>query len=138
MDSSAGKVELSGNVGLVDQKMSFTGKATLMPGGGGAAAGQIISSVLSAATNNTVSGITVPFSIGGTLSNPTFLPGKGIPGVAGNSPGDSKSVKTDAITTGIQSCEEETLDRLTAADIAGAALWIAGICDQRESPWIWN
>jgi len=100
MDSSAGKVELGGNVGLVDQKMSFEGKATVMVGG--AAAGQIISSVLSAATNSAVSGITVPFSIGGTLSNPTFLPGKGIPGVVGNSPGGSKSVKSDAITTGIQ------------------------------------
>ena len=101
MDSSAGKVELGGGVGLADQKMSFEGKATVTAGG--AAAGQIISSVLSAATNSAVSGITVPFSIGGTLSNPTFLPGKGIPGVAGNSPGNSKSVKTDAITTGIQS-----------------------------------
>jgi AsmA protein len=101
MDSSAGKVELGGSVGLSDQAMHFEGKATVTIGG--AVPGQIISSVLGAATNNAVSGITVPFTIGGTLSNPTFLPGKGIPGVGSNAAGDSKGAKADAITTGIQS-----------------------------------
>jgi uncharacterized protein involved in outer membrane biogenesis len=101
MDSSAGKVDLSGNVGLSDQKMSFEGKATLSIGGS-AVPGQIISGILGAATNNAVSGLTVPFTIGGTLSNPTFLPGKGIPGVGKNSSADSKGAKTDVISQGIQ------------------------------------
>jgi len=100
MDSSAGKVDLGGNVGLSDQKMSFEGKATLALGG--AVPGQIISGLLGAATNNAVSGITVPFTIGGTLSNPTFLPGKGIPGVGKSTSTDSKGTKTDVISQGIQ------------------------------------
>jgi hypothetical protein len=102
MDSSSGMVEVSGNVGLMDQKMSFEGKATL--GGAVAVPAEIISSLLSAASNKNVSGgVTVPFTIGGTLSNPTFLPGIGIPGIGKTSSTDSKSANKDAITNGIQS-----------------------------------
>jgi len=99
MDSSAGAVELSGGVALADQTMSFDGKATL--GGAAAVPAEIISSLLSAASNKNVSGgITVPFSIGGTLSDPKFMPGKGIPGIA-KSAGDSKT--KDPVQAGIQS-----------------------------------
>jgi AsmA protein len=101
MDSSSGAVEVSGAVGLMDQKMSFEGKATL--GGAAAVPAEIISSLLSAASNKNVSGgITVPFSIGGTLSNPTFLPGKGIPGIGKTSTANSKNGNKDAIANGIQ------------------------------------
>jgi hypothetical protein len=102
MDSSSGVVEVSGGVGLTDQKMSFEGKATL--GGAVAVPAEIISSLLSAASNKNISGgVTVPFTIGGTLSNPTFLPGVGIPGIGKTSSTDSKSTNKDAITNGIQS-----------------------------------
>jgi uncharacterized protein involved in outer membrane biogenesis len=102
MDSSSGAVELSGGVGLTDQAMSFEGKATL--GGAMAVPGEIISSFLSAASNKNVSGgITVPFSIGGTLSDPKFLPGKGIPGIGKSATTESKSGSKDAVAKGIQS-----------------------------------
>jgi uncharacterized protein involved in outer membrane biogenesis len=99
MDSSPGVVELSGGVNLSDQSMSFDGKATL--GGAAAVPAEIISSLLSAASTKNISGgITVPFAIGGTLSDPKFTPGKGIPGIA-NTSGDSKS--KDPVQAGIQS-----------------------------------
>jgi uncharacterized protein involved in outer membrane biogenesis len=99
MDSSSGVVELSGGVNLADQAMSFEGKATL--GGAAAVPAEIISSLLSAASSKNISGgITVPFAIGGTLSDPKFTPGKGIPGIA-NTSGDSKS--KDPVQAGIQS-----------------------------------
>jgi AsmA protein len=96
MDSSSGVVELSGGVGLADQSINIDGKATL--GGAAAVPAEIISSLLSAASNKNVSGgITVPFAIGGTLSDPKFMPGKGIPGIA-KTP-DAK----DPVSAGIQS-----------------------------------
>jgi uncharacterized protein involved in outer membrane biogenesis len=99
MDSSSGVVELSGGVNLADQSMSFDGKATL--GGAAAVPAEIISSLLSAASTKNISGgITVPFAIGGTLSDPKFTPGKGIPGIA-NTSSDSKS--KDPVQAGIQS-----------------------------------
>jgi uncharacterized protein involved in outer membrane biogenesis len=99
MDSSSGVVELSGGVNLTDQSMSFDGKATL--GGAAAVPAEVISSLLSAATTKNISGgITVPFAIGGTLSDPKFTPGKGIPGIA-NTSGDSKT--KDPVQAGIQS-----------------------------------
>jgi uncharacterized protein involved in outer membrane biogenesis len=102
MDSSAGLVELSGGVGLADEALSFEGKATL--GGAAAVPAEIISSLLSAASSKNVSGgITVPFSIGGTLSDPKFLPGKGIPGIAKVPAGDSKNGNKDPLASGIES-----------------------------------
>lgn len=99
MDSSSGVVELSGGVNLIDQSMSFEGKATL--GGAAAVPAEIISSLLSAASTKNISGgITVPFAIGGTLSDPKFTPGKGIPGIA-NTSSDSKT--KDPVQAGIQS-----------------------------------
>jgi AsmA protein len=99
MDSSSGAVTLSGGVNLADQSMSFEGKATL--GGAAAVPAEIISSLLSAASTKNISGgITVPFGIGGTLSDPKFTPGKGIPGIA-NTSGDSKA--KDPVQAGIQS-----------------------------------
>jgi AsmA protein len=101
MDSSAGLVELSGGVGLTDESLSFEGKATL--GGAAAVPAEIISSLLSAASSKNVSGgITVPFAIGGTLSDPKFLPGKGIPGIAKTATGDSKGGNKDPLANGIQ------------------------------------
>jgi uncharacterized protein involved in outer membrane biogenesis len=100
MDSSSGMVELSGGVALADQSMSFDGKATL--GGAAAVPAEIISSLLSAASNKNVSGgITIPFAISGTLSDPKFMPGKGIPGIAKT--GDSKNPAKDPVSAGIQS-----------------------------------
>lgn len=100
MDSSSGVVELSGGVALADQSINIEGKATL--GGAAAVPAEIISSLLSAASNKNVSGgITVPFAIGGTLSDPKFMPGKGIPGIAKT--GDSKGAAKDPVSTGIQS-----------------------------------
>jgi uncharacterized protein involved in outer membrane biogenesis len=102
MDSSSGEVELGGGVNLSDQAMSFDGKATL--GGAAALPAEIISSLLSAAsTKNISAGITVPFSIGGTLSDPKFMPGKGIPGISKTPDGNGKSANKDPISTGIQS-----------------------------------
>jgi uncharacterized protein involved in outer membrane biogenesis len=101
MDSSSGVVELSGGVALADQSIKIDGKATI--GGAAAIPAEIISGLLSAASTKNVSGeITVPFAIGGTLSNPTFLPGKGIPGIA-NTSGNSKGAAKDPVSVGIQS-----------------------------------
>ena len=101
IDSSSGVVELSGGVNLANQSMNFDGKATL--GGAAALPAEIISGLLSAASTKNISGgITVPFAIGGTLSDPTFTPGKGIPGIA-NTSGDSKNKSKDAVQAGIQS-----------------------------------
>lgn len=100
MDSSSGVVELSGGVALADQSIDINGKATL--GGVAAVPAEIISSLLSVASNKNVSGgITVPFAIGGTLSDPKFTPGKGIPGIAKT--GDSKGAAKDPVSAGIQS-----------------------------------
>lgn len=102
MDSSAGLVELSGGVALADQALSFEGKATL--GGAAAVPAEIISSLLSAASSRNVSGgITVPFAIGGTLSDPKFLPGKGIPGIAKTPAGVSNGGNKDPVQAGIES-----------------------------------
>jgi uncharacterized protein involved in outer membrane biogenesis len=99
IDSSSGVVTLNGGVNLSDQAMSFEGKAIL--GGAAAVPAEIISSLLSAASSKNISGgITVPFTIGGTLSDPKFTPGKGIPGIA-NTSGDSKS--KDPVQAGLQS-----------------------------------
>ncbi len=101
MDSSSGTVVLGGGFSLLDQTMSFDGKATLAPSGAGAVPIEVISGLLGGVTNKQVTSISVPFSIRGTLSDPHFLPGKGIPsfGTSGESgkPTDKTKAATDAL-----------------------------------------
>jgi hypothetical protein len=100
MDSSSGTVILSGGFSLLDQSMSFDGKATLAPSGAGAIPVELITGLLGGGANGQVTSITVPFSLRGTLSDPHFLPGKGIPsfGTASSSgkPGDKTNAAQDA------------------------------------------
>jgi AsmA protein len=101
MDSSSGEVELSGGFNLMDQSMNYDGKATITPSGGGAAIpAELITGLLSAATNRNISSITVPFSIGGTLSDPKFRPGKGIPNFS-SSPKDRNAQADNPIAAGL-------------------------------------
>jgi hypothetical protein len=75
MDSSAGTAVLGGGFSIIDESMNFDGKANLTASGTGAIPMELISGLLGAATNKTITGITVPFSLGGTLSDPKFRPG---------------------------------------------------------------
>ncbi len=74
---------------------------------------EIISSLLGAAGGKAIDGlggpgIAVPFSIGGTLSDPKFLPGKGLPGIAKVPGGDSKNGNKDPqLASGIRKFVEE-------------------------------
>jgi hypothetical protein len=56
---------------------------------------------LGGVTNKQVTSISVPFSIRGTLSDPRFLPGKGIPSfgtsAANGKPADKTKAATDAL-----------------------------------------
>jgi uncharacterized protein involved in outer membrane biogenesis len=96
MDSSAGTVVLGGGFSIIDESMNFDGKATITPSGPGAVPVELLTGLLGAATNKTITGITVPFSLVGTLSDPKFRPGKGIPSFGtssqnGNSQGNPAS-----------------------------------------------
>jgi uncharacterized protein involved in outer membrane biogenesis len=95
MDSSSGTLELAGSFSLIDQSMSFNGKATLAPSGGAIG---VISGLLTAASDKKVNGITVPFSLSGTISNPRFAPGVPVPG----STSPSAAPKADAVQNGVQ------------------------------------
>lgn len=99
MDSSSGTVTLAGSFSIIDQSMSFDGKANLTPSGAAGAAVGVIAGFLGAASGKPINGITVPFSLRGTLSDPRFLPGKGAPS-AGGSPA-SGTQKGDAIQSGL-------------------------------------
>jgi uncharacterized protein involved in outer membrane biogenesis len=81
MDASAGTVELAGGFSILDESMSFDGNATITPSGTGAVPAELLSTLLGAATNKTITRITVPFSLVGTLSDPKFRPGMGIPSI---------------------------------------------------------
>jgi AsmA protein len=100
MDSSSGAVEVAGGFSLVDQSMSYDGKATITPSGPSAVPAELITGLLSAATNRNITSITVPFSIGGTLSDPKFRPGKGIPNFS-SSPKDKNAQADNPIATGL-------------------------------------
>jgi uncharacterized protein involved in outer membrane biogenesis len=94
MDASAGTVTLAGGFSILDESMNFDGKATITPSGAGAVPGEMISGLMSVATNKPVTSITVPFSLTGTLDDPKFLPGKGLPNFGtstsnGNTPSNS-------------------------------------------------
>lgn len=101
MDSSAGMVELAGGFSLIDQSMSFDGKATITPSGAVGVAADLVTGLLGVATNKQITSITVPFSIGGTLSNPRFAPGKGIPSFGGSPSGNAPPSKSDALSKGL-------------------------------------
>ncbi len=100
MDSSSGTVELSGGFSLIDQSMNYQGKASITPSGSGAVPAELITGLLSAATNKNITSITVPFSIEGTLSNPRFLPGKGIPNFS-SSPKDKNAQADNPLAKGL-------------------------------------
>jgi hypothetical protein len=89
MDSSAGTAVLGGGFSIIDESMNFDGKANLTASGTGAIPMELISGLLGAATNKTITGITVPFSLGGTLSDPKFRPG--VPSVGTSSKDGSNS-----------------------------------------------
>jgi uncharacterized protein involved in outer membrane biogenesis len=103
MDASAGAVELAGGFSIMDETMNFDGKATITPTGAGALPTEMLSGLLSMATNRTVTSITVPFSLAGTLSDPKFRPGKGLPnfGTSTNN-GSTQSNPADAVMGGLQ------------------------------------
>jgi AsmA protein len=103
MDASAGAVELAGGFSILDETMNFEGKATITPTGVGALPTEMISGLLSVATNKTVTSITVPFSLSGTLNDPKFRPGKGLPNFGtSTSKGNTQSNPTNAVKGGLQ------------------------------------
>jgi uncharacterized protein involved in outer membrane biogenesis len=103
MDASADSVELAGGFGIMDETMSFEGKATITPTGVGALPTEMISGLMSVATNKTVTSITVPFSLGGTLNDPKFRPGKGLPNFGtSTSKGNTQGNPTNAVKSGLQ------------------------------------
>ncbi len=101
MDSPSGTIVLSGGFSLLDQSINFDGRATLAPSGAGGMPAELLTGLLGAATNRQVTSINVPFSLRGTLSEPRFLPGKGIPsfGTATSSgkQGDKSNAAQDAL-----------------------------------------
>ncbi len=102
MDSPSGTIEMSGGFSILDESMSFDGKATIVPSGPGAVPAEMLTGLLSIATNKTVTSITVPFSLAGTLSDPKFRPGKGLPNFGsasqnGNSQGNSGNPLQDSL-----------------------------------------
>ncbi len=103
MDASAWTVELAGGFSIIDETMNFDGKATITPSGAGAVPSEMITGLLSTATNKTITGITVPFSLAGTLNDPKFRPGKGLPNFGTSTKnGNSQSDSSNPLKGGLQ------------------------------------
>jgi len=103
MDASSGTVVLAGGFSIIDETMNFDGKATITPSGAGAAPAELLTGLLSVATNKTITSITVPFSISGTLSDPKFRPGKGLPNFGTSTKnGNTQSNTGNPLTSGLQ------------------------------------
>jgi uncharacterized protein involved in outer membrane biogenesis len=88
LDSSVGVVDLHGSLGL-DSTLSYDGTATVNPLSalGTGKVGGIVGGLI----GTRVGKITVPFALGGTISEPKVRPGKGVPsmttgGVAPSTP----------------------------------------------------
>ncbi|HEX3371972.1 MAG TPA: AsmA family protein [Candidatus Acidoferrales bacterium] len=84
LDSSVGVVDLHGSLGM-DSTLNYDGTATVNPLGalGTGKVGGIVGGLVGARVGK----ITVPFSLGGTISDPKVRPGKGVPSMtAGSTP----------------------------------------------------
>jgi uncharacterized protein involved in outer membrane biogenesis len=85
VDSSSGTVDLRGSMGF-DQTLAYDGQANLAKSTSGQAAPtDALFGIIGAATKRDVSGLSIPFSIRGTFSEPKIGPGRGLPQFAGTS-----------------------------------------------------
>ena len=85
MDSPSGTLDLRGSMGF-DQTLAYDGQANLAKSASGQAAPtDALFGIIGAATKRQVSGLSIPFSIRGTFSEPKIGPGRGLPQFAGTS-----------------------------------------------------
>ena len=85
VDSPSGTVDLRGSMGF-DQTLAYDGQANLTKSASGQASPtDALLGVIGAATKRNVSGLSIPFSIRGTFSEPKVGPGRGLPQFAGTS-----------------------------------------------------
>lgn len=85
VDSSSGTVDLKGSMGF-DQTLAYDGQANLAKSASGQASPtDALIGMIGAATKRNVSGLSIPFSIRGTFSEPKVGPGRGLPQFAGTS-----------------------------------------------------
>jgi AsmA protein len=79
MDSNRGTVDLRGSFGF-DQTLAYDGQANLTAGGSDISSpGSILGGILGKVTKQQVAGLSIPFAISGTFSNPRVTPGRGLP-----------------------------------------------------------
>ena len=101
LDSSAGIVDLKGDLGL-DGTLNYQGTATVDPVGalGKGQVGSLIGGVI----GSRVGKITVPFSLGGTVESPKVQPGKGVPsfGAPANQAGSQPGTPAGQQQPGVQ------------------------------------
>ena len=85
VDSPSGTVDLKGSMGF-DQMLAYDGQANLTKSASGQASPtDALFGIIGAATKRNVSGLSIPFSIRGTFSEPKVGPGRGLPQFAGTS-----------------------------------------------------
>ena len=85
VDSPSGTVDLRGSMGF-DQTLAYDGQANLTKSASGQASPtDALLGVIGAATKRNISGLSIPFSIRGTFSEPKVGPGRGLPQFAGTS-----------------------------------------------------
>lgn len=85
LDSPSGTVDLRGSMGF-DQTLAYDGQANLAKSASGQASPtDALIGMIGAATKRNVTGLSIPFSIRGTFSEPKVGPGRGLPQFAGTS-----------------------------------------------------
>ena len=85
VDSPSGTVDLKGSMGF-DQTLAYDGQANLAKSASGQASPtDALFGIIGAATKRNVSGLSIPFSIRGTFSQPKVGPGRGLPQFSGTS-----------------------------------------------------
>jgi hypothetical protein len=95
LDSSVGVVDLHGSLGM-DSTLNYDGTATVNPLGalGTGKVGGIVGGLVGARVGK----ITVPFALGGTISEPKVRPGKGVPSMTAGSAPATPAVPTQVPT----------------------------------------
>jgi uncharacterized protein involved in outer membrane biogenesis len=85
VDSPSGTVDLKGSMGF-DETLAYDGQANLAKSASGQASPtDALIGMIGAATKRNVTGLSIPFSIRGTFSEPKVGPGRGLPQFAGSS-----------------------------------------------------
>ncbi len=79
MTSPRGTIDMKGSLGL-DGSLNYDGQAVLMAGASGAAgATDPLGALLGSVLKSNITRATVPFALRGTIGDPKFLPGRGLP-----------------------------------------------------------